>query len=67
MNTKKIATNEFTGFEPILETIKQFEVSQSLLYSDLSKKQLNAKIQRNQKCICGSGLKFKKCCANKSE
>ena len=35
---------------------------------DLTPKQLKRnKIGRNDPCACGSGIKFKKCCLNKSE
>ena len=30
-------------------------------------KRKNKKIRRNEKCECGSGLKYKKCCLNKNK
>jgi uncharacterized protein YchJ len=30
-------------------------------------RRLTKKIGRNQKCICGSGLKYKKCCLNNNQ
>ncbi|MBU0958513.1 MAG: SEC-C domain-containing protein [Nanoarchaeota archaeon] len=46
----------------ILENLTE-EIFQSELQKDFLKGKV--KIGRNEKCFCGSGLKYKKCCLNR--
>ncbi len=38
----------------------------SLVVDGIVGDRITTKESRNQKCICGSGLKYKKCCLNKN-
>lgn len=52
--------NDFS-YEKLQEVINTFIVNQSLKPINTA----SIKIGRNDRCICGSGRKFKKCCYDK--
>lgn len=52
--------------EPHLTVVKlcvEKMYSSESLSSDIKNTKKTRKIGRNESCICGSGIKFKKCCA----
>ena len=51
---KDITTSERASFVPKIEEIKARRLAQAVLE--------DGKIERNDKCPCGSGRKYKKCC-----
>ncbi len=62
-------SNEYTHI--IEDTHKMAEMSRELLYDKPTKKQkyqvvspirTEPKYQNNEMCVCGSGVKYKKCC-----
>lgn len=66
------------GPEPIPFMMQSIDNTMKMLYPNMTKKQWsqhidrirdsskNPKINRNSPCPCGSGLKYKHCCLNKS-
>lgn len=46
------------------EAMKQWPKKPMIPLDALSRRSFNRKIGRNEKCPCGSGLKYKKCCLN---
>ena len=54
---------------PEFELIKLEKLKEEILLSEFQKDKLEGKVKigRNEKCSCGSGLKYKKCCLNRGE
>ena len=54
---------------PLSELANLEKLREKIFLSELQKDKLEGKVKigKNEKCPCGSGLKYKKCCLNKME
>lgn len=48
------------------EVLKNWPTKPMVPLNSLSRRPVRKKISRNERCPCGSGLKYKKCCLNRS-